>query len=503
MKWIRTNYAQDVFAALLLYAAVIIYQGYQYGQSDQSQILPVLYAQDHPGTFAKDHYVNAYLSSGVNERTIFHFLLRHSGYDHPWIVFIWHALSAIALILAWIRIAGLYIKNKGLQWLAIGLILTIGFHTNTGSNEIYYYQLVPSLVAKAFASWGLYFWIKEKFQWWSILLIIAGYLQPLVGLQLFIVTSAALLTDKIIFKSSVQYPWRWTLIYLLATLPWIVLLALNNGGQDDPKAFIDVLEFRLSHHFFASYFHPVHILLSVLFFIIALFFYKGRLKWMVVFIAAGCIIYAMGAEVIKSPLIVYTQWWKTTLWVEALAFVALAAFLEKKLLLQSFLSKMSITIPLVFLLIVAFYRLSGIRGEKPLYMAPLSQSRSDEVEISEKAKELTSPDALFVIPPEITSFRWYSQRSAFVDYKAMLHTETFLYDWADRINRIYQYNMQQKAAGNNVYQQADNVLSNPTPQILAEWRSLGITHFISTNKDIPALVMLGRNETYAVYEIPK
>lgn len=223
---------------------------------------------------------------------------------------------------------------------------------------------------------------------------------------------------------------------------------------------------------------------------------------MIVFIAAGCLIYATGAEIIKSPLIVYTQWWKTTLWVEALAFIAVTAFLEKKLQLQSFLSKMAIAIPLGFLLLVSFYRLSGLREEKPLYMEPLSKNKSDEVEISEKAKALTSPDALFVIPPEITSFRWYSQRSAYVDYKAMLHTESFLYDWAERINRIYQYNMEVKAAGKNVYQQAGTVLSQPSSQTLAEWRSQGITHFISSNNDIPALVMLGRNETYAVYEVP-
>src|SRR5687768_3722573 len=96
----------DIIAAAILYAAVIIYQGYQYGQSDQSQILPVLFAQDHPGAYSNDHYVNAYLQSGINERTIFQFILRYSGYDIPWLVFLWHALFTLALILAWIKISG-------------------------------------------------------------------------------------------------------------------------------------------------------------------------------------------------------------------------------------------------------------------------------------------------------------------------------------------------------------------------------------------------------------
>ncbi|HUR30994.1 MAG TPA: hypothetical protein VMZ69_06150, partial [Saprospiraceae bacterium] len=179
-------------AVVCIYAIAIIYQGYQYGQSDQSQIIPVIYAQDHPGALEKDHYVNAYLKSGINERTIFHAVLRRIGYDIPFMVFLWHALASITLIWAWVSIAGLFIKNQALQWLTIALILTLGFHTATGSNEVYYNQFVPSLAAKAFASWGIYFWLTKKYQWWILLLILAGYLQPLVGLQLFIVTSTAL-----------------------------------------------------------------------------------------------------------------------------------------------------------------------------------------------------------------------------------------------------------------------------------------------------------------------
>ena len=87
----------QIVAAIILYASAIVYQGYQYGQSDQTQILPVLYEQDHPGTYPQDHYLQSYLSSEVNERTVFHALFRMLGYDVPWIVFLWHAISSIAL----------------------------------------------------------------------------------------------------------------------------------------------------------------------------------------------------------------------------------------------------------------------------------------------------------------------------------------------------------------------------------------------------------------------
>src|SRR5688572_4553462 len=267
----QQNILRDLLLAVLLYATVFVYQGYQYGQSDQSQILPVLYAQDHPDAYEKDHYVQAYLESGINERTIFHGLLRYIGYDHTWLVFFWHALSSIALILAWLAIAGSFIKNKSVQWLAIAMLFTIGFHTSTGSNELYYNLFIPSLPAKALASWALYYWLKDKFTLWALLLILSTLLQPLVGLQLFILTSIALIIMHNRHKRFV-FPWKQMLGYLLLITPWIYLLAINNGGREHPAAFMDIMEFRLSHHFFGSYFGLMHIILGILFGLIAFSF---------------------------------------------------------------------------------------------------------------------------------------------------------------------------------------------------------------------------------------
>src|SRR5688572_14408496 len=156
----------DILTALLLYVIVLVYQGYQYGQSDQSQILPCLYAKDHPGAYANDHYVTSYLDAKVNERTIFHFLLRYLGYDQPWIVWVWHLLLSTSLFLAWLKIASLGITNKVYQFLAVASIFVIGFLSSVGSNELYYNMLIPSLAAKSLASWALFFWLREKYTPW-------------------------------------------------------------------------------------------------------------------------------------------------------------------------------------------------------------------------------------------------------------------------------------------------------------------------------------------------
>jgi hypothetical protein len=486
-------------AAIILYAVVIVYQGYQYGQGDQSQILPCLWAQDHPGTYAHDHYVTHYLSSGINERTIFHFLLRHAGYDQPWLVWLWHALSGIGLILALISISSLFISNKVWQWLSIGMILTIGFHTSTGSNELYYNLFIPSLPAKALAAWAIYFWLRNKYAGWIVLLILAGYLQPLVGVQVFILTTTGMLIEKWKNPDLIRIPWRLLLLYIIATAPWMILLILNNGSGHDPQTFMNIMEFRLSHHFFASYFGLLNLLLGLFFAIISIWFYKDKLKWFLITILVGCIVYEIGVELMRSPLVLYTQWWKTTIWMEALAIIALVAFFEKIKSVTRLFSKLNLILPVSLLLIVSFYRLSGFFGEIPDYMLPWVHTKTSEVDISEIAQKLTPENATFIIPPDLTAFRWYSKRDTYVDYKAMIHNEPFLKDWYDRINEIYGYNLDLKKSGISFIQQANETLKSR--ELITRWKSLGVTHLISATSGISDLQFISGNQRFSLYKI--
>jgi hypothetical protein len=501
MHQARSNNFLHLLAALILYATVIIYQGYQYGQSDQSQILPVLHAQDHPSSYPNDHYIKAFLQSDVNERTMFHFLLHHAGYANPWAVISWHALFSVTLILAWIFIASFYIRNNALRWICIGLILTIGFHTSTGSNEIYYNQLIPSLPAKALASWGIYFWLRKWYWPWSVLLILAGYLQPLVGLQVFIICSGALIMHHWFVKEKLSIPWKPGFVYMLATLPWIIILMIHNGGHTDPKGFMDIIEFRLSHHFFASAFSSFDIILLMLFCTAGIYFYRDQTRWLILLAIGGCILYEIFVELLGSAVILYSQWWKVTIWVESFAFIAICAFLEEKLKMKRLFAKYSIILPILLLAAIAFYRLSGMFGPSPVYMAPLSNSASDEVDISIKAFHRTPENAIFIIPPELSAFRWYSRRSTYVDYKAMLHQEAFLREWYQRLFQAYPVSQNENMTGKKFLLEASNTMKDPDDILIREWKSLGVTHFIARPSAVSTAELIDSNKNYAIYKI--
>ena len=491
----------DILTALLLYAIVLVYQGYQYGQGDQSQILPCLYAQDHPGTYADDHYVSSYLAGKVNERTIFHFLLRYLGYNQPWMVWIWHLLLSVSLFMAWLKIASLGISHKVYQFLAVSSIFVLGFLTSVGSNELYYNMLIPSLAAKSMASWALYFWLKEKYTPWIVFLVIAGYLQPLVGLQLFIITVLSSIIQLLIQKKSTTIPWRSITVYLIYTLPWLYLLSRNNGGADDPTAFMDIMEFRLSHHFFPEAFGWFHILIFCVLAIVTLRFYKMRLKWFILTILLGCIAYTIGVELYRQPLALYTQWWKSTIWLEAFSFIAIGVTLEKGSPSPKIFTKYTIVIPLVILLLVSVYRLSGWFGDKPEYMLPWATTQSDEVDVSLKADSLTPPNAVFIVPVGFTAFRWYSKRSMYVDYKALFHQEKFLKEWYQRIENIYAYGLKEKEAGFELNVFSTTLLEEPTLISTDFWRRLGVTHIISTSPSIKSLKLISSNKSYSIYSL--
>ncbi len=491
----------DLLTAIVLYTTVLVYQGYQYGQSDQSQILPCLYAQDHPGTYADDQYVSSYLKAKVNERTVFHFLFRHLGYQHPWIVFIWHIILGSSLLLAWLKITSLGIRHKGYQYVAVASIFIIGYHTSVGSNELYYNMVIPSLAAKAIGSWAIYYWLKQKYIWWIALLAIAGFLQPLVGLQLFLLTFLATIIYYLHHRKTKEIPWKILSLYFLFTIPWIYLLSQHNGGTTQPDRFMDIMEFRLAHHFFPGSFGWIHLMVFVVFALFTIRFYKQRLKWFMLTIVLGCIAYTIGVEVYGQPLALYTQWWKTTIWLEAFAFIAAAVTLEKSWSSPKLFTKYSMVIPFVILILVSTYRLSGWFGEKPEYMLPWTTVKSDAVDISEKAAALTPENAVFIVPVDFTAFRWYAKRSMYVDYKALFHQEEFLLEWSKRIENIYAYGLKEKQGGFDIHVFSKALLEEPTLISIDYWRSIGITHILSTSKDIKTLPLIYSNKTYSIYSL--
>jgi hypothetical protein len=284
-------------------------------------------------------------------------------------------------------------------------------------------------------------------------------------------------------------------------VPVLVLLVLHNGSAGDTKSFFQIIDFRLAHHFFASSFGLLNLLLGGVFAAVALYLAKERLRWFIVLILLGCVLYEFGTEYAHIPFVLYTQWWKTTIWLEAFAFIGMVMYFEKYFTGDNFLKRFPHLLPLILLVLVSVYRFSGIRKSKPDYMFPWSTSHSREVDISIQASQLTPENAVFIVPIEFTAFRWYSRRSEYVDYKSMIHQQAFLKEWYARIQSIYQFGEEEKEGGFDIHNFSFYLLHDPSPMSVEYWKKIGITHIISTNLDVKELSLVAQNGQYAIYKL--
>lgn len=84
--------------------------------------------------------------------------------------------------------------------------------------------------------------------------------------------------------------------------------------------------------------------------------------------------------------------------------------------------------------------LLAFRPFPPPYHFPWLKPRSDEIQIALEAKELTRSDATFIVPWDFSAFRYYAERSLYVDYKSVAHHGSYYQTWWPRIQTLYGLN---------------------------------------------------------------
>src|SRR5690606_31723375 len=126
--------------------------------------------------------------------------------------------------------------------------------------------------------------------------------------------------------------------------------------------------------------------------------------------------------------------------------IAIARMAERLTYYYKFFRHAGLLVPVLFVALAGLYRHNQPAERRPAYMLPWISTEDAEVRISRRAAELTPVDAVFVVPYSFTAFRWYAQRSLYVDYKAMLHQQPFLGEWYARIQAIYQYGKTEQEA---------------------------------------------------------
>lgn len=504
---------EHLLSLLAAYLFLLSWNGYIYGHGDMIELLPYAKWLTDSTLYPKDFFIQHISVQSVNERYILAYFFSLFGKWMPQAALALHLICGLFLLEGLYRVAKIFIRSRGMIWLAILIPFIPLMNWNLGGNEMYIPLITSSTVAKTFGIWALYFFLKKedfnKNNWYVyILLSIATFIQPLVGLQLFLVMTGACVLI-VIFNMKIE--WKTflpVLFYLLTGGVWVYWLQRDfaEGGIDNRLLF-DFLEFRLPHHFIPTYFSKKAALVLLPLFGWSLFFYYKKNKtvfWMFVLTLLGMLIYTIGVEVLESSTIVSSQWFKTTIWLKSLSVIALFAVLESKIpvLQKAFFQKICTRGLRILGVISIAMILNPISIFKTkTYDFFFLHQKNAAIEIAEIAKSTTPKDALFIIPMDNTHFKNYSERSTYIDYKAVIHRKSIIPIWYERIQEIYNVNIETRQSGKDNVLIGNQNFRNLTMEDLQGFSEKGIQYLLTFQEVNLPLERVGENEKYVIFKL--
>ena len=350
-----------IFYGVIVTFTALLYHGYALGSGDQVEIMPVFNLWNGVSSYLNDFYIQSFLSKSLTERSPFLHIVYLLTHGHPWLVFLLHIATALLLFCGLIRLGERISGSAIAGLLAAFVALTLGSRFSLGGNELYYNLMIPSVLAKALGVWSLYFWYKMKTLPFAVLLIGATYIQPLVGLQLFILITIA----NFYMKRDLSNTLLHAFIFLLFTAPWIIILLMQQSQGGMPaELYQDIIEFRVAHHFYPQYFPTLHYILSLTLTMIALAWFRSKSRetyTVLIVIISGCLIYILFVNGFNSQMLLNTQWFKTTIWLEFFGFLAVIDVIRSRFNLDMEAKNISVPTLVVFPLASALLFFSGIK----------------------------------------------------------------------------------------------------------------------------------------------
>ena len=329
----------------------------------------------------------------------------------------------------------------------------------------------------------------------SVLLSVATLLQPLVGLQLFLIFGFALCYSQVTQKQYSYKPLFHFSTYLLFTGWWIVLLFHQQGGGDLGNAqFLAILESRLGHHFFPEYFSHRDMILSLPLFLLGFFWgIKNRLYPLLLAIIFGIVVYLFNWISLDASILFKTQWFKTTIWLEGISLLIILGHLEK-ILSRVNLSRLTYSV-FILCFIALIVKVRNVR-----YGFPGVPDRSEEMTLAKDLSTIHLPDAQLLIPPDFTLIRHVGKKSLFVDYKSNVHSEQYLRQVAERRFLVYGLDLEQRRKNDHLMDYMMTHYKNLNKEKLMELKNRGATHIL-TSTSYPGLLSTWSSENYHLYEL--
>lgn len=506
------NKLKSILFLVFTYLIILVFRGFEYASNDVVDVMSYArYLQDS-SLFSKDFYIQNIITSMPNERIVFSYILSNFGFLLVWLPFAMHFAFTLLFLLGLFKISNIYIKSKGMIWLMILVLLGPLYKFNLGGNELFYNMFIASYVAKVFGVWAVYYILKDKRTFSYLLLIISTLLHPTVGGQLFILFVLMelyyLIFEKRQFELNIKkiFP-IFLYLFVAGYYLWLLLNAVNKSGVGNEKYF-EIFEFRNAHHFFPQYFSIKNYIIEIAIYTIGLYsMFKWKYKRLLILsiiIILGIVVYVFGVLVFKIPLVLSTQWFKSTIWLELFSLIAITSYLSE-LLNQILRLKIDNIIFYgiggisILLLVLSLSGVSYFKQKSYSFWSGLDLSEEEDIGL--KVKSYSDKDAVFIYPMEFTGFKFYSERSAYIDFKSVVHRKDVLGEWYNRIERIYKIDITTRKSGEDLFKVAKSKYLEMDSEDIKYYKGLGINYLVQYSESSIALPIVVQNSRFKVYRI--
>jgi len=431
-----------VYLPILTLTVYLFWRGYDYAISDQDEILPYLFHLLDPSFFRLDWLVNAQLET-FGPRTLLVLI--------AWIptklvgpyatIFYIYVVSWFGTCQALYLLSLQFTRERLAATLCVIIALLLTPQFTLGGNDLVTWIFTPSMSAWTLSLWGFVFFVRGQSIRSALLIGLGTWIQALVGLQMVILCALLLLWKH---GQPTKRFFLFTGCFLLFALPALGPLIWNQltqtGYEGAWSYFYILFEFRGPHHYIPSSFSldSVFKFFLLLGAGIATFrflpqVHRSLIRRSMTIIGVLCVLAYIGAEIWPVETITKLQLFKLTVLIKVFC-VIIISHAVAKLILQFYRRGMSIffdhghyalgtTILITSMLLLISPDALGIR--------PVTKSAPEKV--AKWARDSTSIDAVFAVPPGWDHFRSQARRAIVVNFKAIPFHPSSMIQWFTRL----------------------------------------------------------------------
>lgn len=454
-----------LFVVLLTLLVAFLRFGYYYGSGDQDELVPsVLHLLDG-SLFTQDWLVQT-VTSGVNVRTYFLWLTALPSLVLPsWLVFFacW-TLATGAVVYGVHALALELVRDRLAAAAGVFVALAVAVKWTLGGNALLASAFLPEPAAWALAVPAIVLFLRRRWVGAGALLGLAAWLHLLAGAQTALVLGLVGLGSAVAradlggqrFRAEALDLVRFGGAFVLVGLPILVPVLLDQvtapeaGRQAAPPFYIHAV-FRNPHHHLFSTFEPgFHLRFWPL---VGLGVVGGvglarggalrhgrKLAAGGLLIAGLCALVVVLVEVAPVTLVAKLQFFKLTVLVTL--FCSLLATAAAVRLLPASMRRFGervldarragLAVAVVLVVVVGAMAVRGT-GRPGAMLAPLRHAATPLGEVERWAREETPRDALFAIPPSISTFRSFARRAVVADFTGFVFSDAAMQEWFERL----------------------------------------------------------------------